>query len=97
MNYIKTFESMLKPYKIGDYIIINVNSIDVKNILLGNVDEYANVAKIILLEDSRSYPFRIKFYNDYDFNVNESEILRLATEDENNEYHAKKEMNKYNL
>ena len=93
MKYIKKYES--KKYNVGDYVILNFDT-DVKNFLEDNAPDYDYIGKIIAIE-KRSHPIKIIFYNGYDFNILEKEILRLATAEEITDFESKINAKKYNL
>ena len=96
MKYIKTFETNNNEYEKGDYIKLNIQN-DVKNFLESYVPDYYDIVKIVRIEDYGHFFYNVIFHNGYDFNVKKDEVVRLATQDEIDEYDTKKMVNKYNL
>lgn len=91
--------------KVGDFIIIDLDEMDKHNVMKKfEPYEYPdNIAKINVLNDGTGklqdyeYFYNIIFYDGKDVNVRREEIVRLATEDEIEEYETKKSARKYNL
>jgi len=106
MKKLKKFEDIKKfnnrytgKYKIGDYILLNVEEIENNNKIWGYLDViYDNFGLITdIQQDDSEIPYIITFYNNEIIFVDEDEIKRLLTNDEKNIFLLKKETYKYNL
>jgi len=106
MKHLKTYEyRMLKYYKKGDYISLNINKIKEENrkhdftlIPSDNLAYIFNVDTIDGQVDSRSvYPYHVLTSDNYKIIVKQDEISGLLTDDEIEEYETRKDIKTYNL
>jgi len=116
MKYLKHFESIdtkldttnnIVDYKVGDYILLDVEKINKQNNILGistAIDEsMAKITSFVLdefIKNNEGYPYGIEFYNGKKQNVHYikyEEILRKLNKSEIEEFDAKKDSLKYNL
>lgn len=102
MKYIKTYENE-KIYNVGDYVLLDTKKMQIDNAAFGldPINPDLNLAQIILIERSGGYPYIVRFSNDTRDYVKLSEIERLLTEEEIEEYKDQLSLyidsNKYNL
>jgi len=98
MKHLKKFEE----YKEGDIVILNVNKMKQNNVADGlKADASIEDSEAEIIETGGPlYPYDIEFYNGETTSVNDEEILRKQTPEEEQKYilkRAKFSVNKYNL
>jgi len=111
VKYIKTFENIkinnIYKYNINDYVVLDINDDNsIKDFLIGRAKTYdiksfnafdPIIVKISSHNNGHKYSYKVSFYNYFNFNVGENEILRLATPNEIEDIKIKKDIDKYNL
>jgi hypothetical protein len=102
MRFIKKFEYISDEYKINDYILLDMEQVNLENTDIGPTakypdDEVAQIISIAITYKKDDYPFYIKFYTDNRFYVKREEIARHLTVEEIKEFEKKKTAYKYNL
>jgi len=103
MKYLKYFETddNEHKYKIGDYVLLDLEEIDRENVEHGYSQESApdgDSGEIFQIQNNISgYPYEIRLYNGKMFLALDKEIKRTLTSEEIKEYEIKKDVNKYNL
>ena len=97
MKYLDYF----KKYKIGDYVLLNMEYIDKENKYQDNESQEFHpvhtIGKIESYNKEDDYPFHIIFHDNTDFYADDLEIKRKATKQEIEEYKLKKISSKYNI
>ena len=100
MKYIKTYEELEYKYKIGDYVLLDIDAIVGKNIFNNNLDPKdipkEDKGEISLINKDLFYEYTVKLFND-ECGVDNDEIIRKLTPEEIEEYEIKKASLKYNL
>lgn len=105
MKYIKQFENYEK-YQLDDYVLIDLEKIKYNNDYYNYPGIFKSKSespfvKIIDVIKNNVMPYRVQFYDDYDYRVREEEIVRKLASEEIKEYELKKDQlitaNKYNL
>lgn len=99
MKYLKNFEELELSYKIGEYVVIDPDSLENKKQLIIN-DWLPNnpIGKIVnrgLNNQETDYNYAIKYPNGLISHIHD--ILRLATPEEIEKYNIMINANKYNL
>lgn len=106
MKYIITLETFKESkkfkYKIGDYVLLNINKIIQTNDKLGYNKVPFKFVQIKDIEEDTEYIYSVDYDSkDKDDNDNcfikENEIIRKLTSKEISEYEVIKNMKKYNL
>lgn len=102
MKYLKRFENTSNKYKVGDYVLFDLekfmkwcnsnNTVD-----RGDITEH-NLGKIVEYNEKEpDYPYHIEFSDGKIEQTNMSELIRFLTPNEIEEYESMKSANKYNL
>jgi len=99
MKFIKKFEMYdeEQKYNVGDYILIDIDKINIYNKRHGYNDPDDDLAIIIIYDTHEELPYTIKFYNKSQYSIREDEIVRLLTPDEIEQFKIKRDIKKYNL
>lgn len=100
MKYIKLFESKIKKYKVGDYVLIDVEKINRQNIKdhLSEEENYPDGEKAKIINDTPvDYDYKIIFDTNRDYNISEDEIIRYLSEDEILNFETNLTAKKYNI
>ena len=96
MKYLKTYEILNTPFKIGDYVKINVLDLRLRMyhiIKIIDIDERAEKYVLELLLKNENF----KILNNKIISIYSEKLERLATPEEIKEYEILKTSSKYNL
>jgi len=99
----KTNEDTILEYKTGDYVLLNMKSLD-KTYGKGTwgdmmIDNYPKeeLSKIVGIYRNDNFPYIVKNDKNINFYLRPRDIIRLLTPEEIELYKIKKEAKKYNL
>ena len=96
MKYLKTYEILNTPFKIGDYVKINVLDLRLRMyhiIKIIDIDERAEKYVLEILLKNENF----KILNNKIISIYSEKLERLATPEEIKEYEILKTSSKYNL
>ena len=102
MKYLKRFENNTSKYKVGKYIIIdrNIINIDIKIKNGSKIPSDSNIGKLFHVDksyDENDCSFGINFSNGEKYYIKIGEIVRTASKKEIEQYRLEIDTNKYNL
>ena len=98
MKYIKQYENIDNKYKVGDYVLLDIEEIERENIRTASQDvPISELGLIIDIDLNINYPYIIKSISNKTCRIREVEIIRLLTPSEIDKFELTPISNKYNL